>query len=47
MAYAHTIRTRRIYGVIHVVRSHYLCGILIWRVTKPHRRYANRIITNQ
>jgi hypothetical protein len=37
MAYAYIIRGRLIYGVPHIVRSHYLCGILIWRVTKPSR----------
>jgi hypothetical protein len=41
MAYTHTIRGRSIYGVAHVVHSHYLCGILIWRLTKPIGQYAN------
>jgi hypothetical protein len=41
MTYAATIRARQIYGVWHIVRSHYFCGVLVWRVTKPHQRYKN------
>jgi hypothetical protein len=44
MTYAAITRAREIYGVWHLVRSYYFCGVLIWRVTKPqrrHQRYRN------
>jgi len=40
MRYARTIRAREIYGIVHIVKSLYFCGILIWRTTKPMDRYA-------
>ena len=41
MIYTSTFRLREIFGIGHVVRSRYLFGLLIWRVTKPQKRYAN------
>jgi hypothetical protein len=41
MTFTRTIRCREIYGIAHVVRSRYFCGVLIWRTTKPHATYDN------
>ena len=46
MTYARTIHAKQIYGITHVVRSHYFCGLLVWRTTKPHANYNAAWRTN-